>query len=113
MLKSILRKLPLFLANAVIALTLLCLFSWLVRETTKGKLGGGLELAMAAHVRIAGPQLLACSSPLLYRLKGSLFLKYANGTIEITAIKPNGKRQMSGKDFANGMQTEEFNHFYK
>ena len=37
MLKSILRKLPLFLANSVIALTLLCLFSWLVRETTKGK----------------------------------------------------------------------------
>ena len=37
MLKSILRKLPLFLANTVIAITLLCLFSWLVRETTKGK----------------------------------------------------------------------------
>ena len=37
MLKSFLHKLPLFLANSVIALTLLCLFSWLVRETTKGK----------------------------------------------------------------------------
>ena len=54
---------------------------------------------------------LSCSSPLLYRLKGSLFLKYANGTIEITAIKPNGKRQMSGKDFVNGMQTEELQLF--
>jgi methionyl-tRNA formyltransferase len=40
-----------------------------------------------------------------------LFLKYANGTIEITAIKPNGKRQMSGKDFVNGMQTEELQLF--
>ena len=37
MLKSFLRRLPLLLANTVIALTLLCLFSWLVRENTKGK----------------------------------------------------------------------------
>ena len=37
MLKSILRKIPLYLANVVVLLTLLSLFGWLVRETTKGK----------------------------------------------------------------------------
>jgi hypothetical protein len=35
--KSILRKLPLYLANLVIGLTLLSLFGWLVRESAKGK----------------------------------------------------------------------------
>ncbi len=48
-----------------------------------------------------------CTDPLLYRLKGGLFLKYSQGTIEITAIKPNGKRLMTGKDFANGMKMDE------
>ena len=43
----------------------------------------------------------------LVRLKGGLFLKYSKGTIEITMIKPYGKRQMSGRDFANGLQTDE------
>ena len=37
MLKSILRKIPVYLANVVILLTLLSLFGWMVRETTKGK----------------------------------------------------------------------------
>ncbi len=37
MLKRILRRLPLFLANVVIILTILSLFGWLVRESTKGK----------------------------------------------------------------------------
>jgi hypothetical protein len=35
--KSILRKLPLFLANVIIGLTFLVLFGWIVRESTKGK----------------------------------------------------------------------------
>lgn len=35
--KSILRKLPLYLANLIIGLTLLSLFGWLVRESAKGK----------------------------------------------------------------------------
>lgn len=47
------------------------------------------------------------SNPILFRLKGGLFLKYSKGTIEITSIKAAGKRQMSGKDFANGMQMDE------
>ena len=47
------------------------------------------------------------SNPILFRLKGGLFLKYSKGTIEITSIKAAGKRQMSGKDFANGMKTDE------
>ena len=47
------------------------------------------------------------SNPILFRLKGGLFLKYSKGTIEITSIKAAGKRQMSGKDFANGMQIDE------
>ena len=37
MFKSFLRKIPLFLANTVVFLTILCLFGWLVRESTKGK----------------------------------------------------------------------------
>jgi methionyl-tRNA formyltransferase len=45
--------------------------------------------------------------PVLFRLKGGLFLKYSKGIIEITSIKAAGKRQMSGKDFANGMQIDE------
>lgn len=45
--------------------------------------------------------------PVLFRLKGGLFLKYSKGTIEITSIKPNGKRLMTGKDFANGMKMDE------
>ncbi|MDA0740900.1 MAG: methionyl-tRNA formyltransferase [Bacteroidetes bacterium] len=45
--------------------------------------------------------------PVLFRLKGGLFLKYSEGTIEITSIKPNGKRLMTGKDFANGMKMDE------
>ena len=32
-----------------------------------------------------------------------LFLDYPNGSIEIIEIKPSGKRNMSGKDFANGL----------
>jgi len=32
-----------------------------------------------------------------------LFLDYAKGSIEIVEIKPSGKRNMSGKDFANGL----------
>ena len=47
------------------------------------------------------------SNPILFRLKGGLFLKYCKGTIEITSIKAAGKRQMSGKDFANGMQVDD------
>ena len=35
--KSLLRKIPLLLANVVVLLTFLCLFGWVVRETTKGK----------------------------------------------------------------------------
>jgi len=35
--KRILRKLPLYLANLIIALTLLSLFGWVVRESAKGK----------------------------------------------------------------------------
>jgi len=35
--KSILRKLPLFLANVIIGLTFLVLFGWIVRESTNGK----------------------------------------------------------------------------
>jgi methionyl-tRNA formyltransferase len=46
-------------------------------------------------------------NPILFRLKGGLFLKYSRGTIEITSIKAAGKRQMSGKDFANGMQVDD------
>ena len=46
-------------------------------------------------------------NPVLFRLKGGLFLKYSKGNIEITSIKAAGKRQMSGKDFANGMQIDE------
>ena len=46
-------------------------------------------------------------NPVLLRLKGGLFLRYSKGTIEITSIKAAGKRQMSGKDFANGMQKDE------
>lgn len=37
MFKTFIRKIPLFLANTVVFLTILCLFGWLVRETTKGK----------------------------------------------------------------------------
>ena len=47
------------------------------------------------------------SNPILFRLKGGLFLKYSKGTIEITSIKAAGKRQISGRDFANGMQIDE------
>lgn len=47
------------------------------------------------------------TTPVLFRLKGGLFLKYSKGTIEITSIKPNGKRLMTGKDFANGMKMDE------
>jgi methionyl-tRNA formyltransferase len=32
-----------------------------------------------------------------------LFLDYPNGSIEIIEIKPSGKRNMSGKDFINGL----------
>lgn len=35
--KSILRKLPLYIANLIIGLTLLSLFGWVVRESAKGK----------------------------------------------------------------------------
>ena len=32
-----LRKVPIFIANTVVVLTVLCAFGWVVRETTKGK----------------------------------------------------------------------------
>ncbi|HCP41232.1 MAG TPA: hypothetical protein DIT65_05505 [Cryomorphaceae bacterium] len=32
-----LRKIPIFIANTVVVLTILCAFGWVVRETTKGK----------------------------------------------------------------------------
>ena len=35
--KSLLRKIPLLLANVVVLMTFLSLFGWVVRETTKGK----------------------------------------------------------------------------
>lgn len=46
-------------------------------------------------------------TPILWHNNGQLYISYPLGTIKITEIKAAGKRNMSARDFANGMKSLE------
>ena len=46
----------------------------------------------------------ACSAPTLIVIGKKLYLDYEHGSVEITEIKPNGKKNMDAKSFINGLK---------
>jgi methionyl-tRNA formyltransferase len=46
----------------------------------------------------------SCSAPTLTVIGKKLYLEYELGSVEITEIKPNGKKNMDAKSFINGLK---------